>query len=201
LLLAVPTLRDLAARIVDTRARNEEKHRRHRAKHGKSTVVDAQVVADRLARGLSEGSYKLSRAERDRKMTAMTEWTLRQASRDGSVVEVCIPQATVAVEDDPWRRKPAPEVGYLPLPPELLAPLLVPVIAAHRVLVRGTFRSQLERARESRTQTQTRPSAAGIDAKSITTRLRRWDMRWERVGVWAAEAALEWGEAHGVLDL
>jgi hypothetical protein len=182
-LLVTPRLRDLAVRIVDARARNEEKHRRRREKLGTSTARDAKIVASRIARGLDAGAYKLSCTERKAKMSALAAWAIQQAHAEGGLVDVRVPTT-----GDTWG---APETAYLPLPPELLAPLLAPLVSAAHADARGTFRSRLERA----------GAAPEVSPQAVTARLRAWgaDGRWERVGAWAVEAAMEWGEAHGVI--
>lgn len=187
-LLQEAKLRDLAARIVDARARHEEKQRRRRAKLGIPTARDLQLVADRLSRGLDEGAYKLSTTAREVKMIGLTEWAIRQAHQEGGVVH-----AEISAGESSWRRSST--VGYLPLPPELLAPLLVPIVSGQR----GTFRSKLERARDLEHGVAQKSSN---DATTVTARLRAWgeEGRWERVGQWAVEAALEWGRAQGILD-
>lgn len=200
-LLATPKLRNLAARIVDARARHEEKLRRHRAKHGTPTARDLRVVADRIARGLDAGSYKLAPPERDRKMVGLVEWAIRKAHAEGGLVQVETQPTEIPAPGAASWRTSSGITGYLPLPPELLAPLLVPIVNAATLCQRGTFRSRLERmARDSHDGSKSGPA---VDASTVVRRLRSWgeDGRWERVGLWAVEAALEWGEAHGILSL
>lgn len=185
-LLAVALLRDLAERVVDNRARVEEKERRKRVKLGKTTTLDHQLVARRKARGLKEGTYQLSSSERESKMRTLTEWAIRDAHIEGGVVQV-----STAVT-------PA---GYLPLPAALLAPLLVPVVSAARERAHGTFRSRLERSQAKEAASTGRSSNLPLNSLTIAARLKAWDGRWERVGQWAVEEALEWGEAQGILEL
>jgi hypothetical protein len=195
-LLAIATLGDLAAQVVDMRARNEEKERRWRKKHGTTTERDLKVVADRRSRGLEETSYKLSPADRQKKITALAEWAIRSAHAEGGLIEIKMEVA--GQPENTWRRRKDTVTGYLPLPPDLLAPLIAPVVSVMKARQRGTFRSRLERAAHNLTTRR-----AGVDAASIKARLQGWgeEGRWERVGLRAIEAALEWGEAQGLLDL
>lgn len=80
--------------------------------------------------------------------------------------------------------------GYLPLPPELLLPLLLPHIAAEAQRAAGTFVKKEEREKGA-------GGKGGVTVEAVLKRLRRWgvDGRWERVGVWKVEEAVEWGEA------
>lgn len=202
-LLAVERLHALAVSVVDARARREENERRKRVKEGRSTARDDAIVAARRARGLRSSEYKLSDGERYPKMVRLVEWAIRAAAAEGALVQVdgTVHSLHTMASFDSCLSVLAQGAGYVPVPPELLGPLLVPLAAAERAeraTRRPTFRSRAERERGVK-----READGGIDAKVLLTRLRRWgeDGRWERVGEWAVEAAAEWAEAAGLLRL
>lgn len=174
-------LRDLAERVVNQHARNEEKYRRRRAKEGTSKDRDRQIVATRRARGIPSGDYHLTPADRELKMTRLVEWAIRQAAGEGSIVHLSTVDAAGRLV-----------AGYVAIPPELLGPLLVPLVQAKQQQWQKVFRPRSERGKSN-----------VIQASSIASRLREWgeDGRWERVGEWAVEQALAWAEENGLVRL
>ncbi|CAK9787380.1 hypothetical protein CC85DRAFT_289034 [Cutaneotrichosporon oleaginosum] len=200
-LLAVERLRALAALVVDARARREEGERRKRVKEGRVTLEDEKIVANRRARGLRSSDYKLTDEERQRKMARLVTWAIRTAASEGEVVQVegtshslrtmesfdsCVSLSVLSQE-----------AGYVPIPPELLGPLLLPLAAAARAEIRPTFRSRAER--EANVWHEQRV----VDTHVLLTRLRQWgeDGRWERVTEKPVQEAAEWAEASGLLRL
>lgn len=203
-LLEVERLHALAVRVIDTRARREENERRQRARDGTSTRRDEALVTARRARGLRSSDYKLTTEEREGKLRRLAEWAIRAAAAEGALVQVEVDGAQHSLRTmasfDSCVSLVSSGAGYVPVPPELLGPLLIPLAAAERAeraTRRSTFRSKAERERGPR------PFDAGVDAKVLLARLRRWgeEGRWERVGEWAVEAAAEWAEAAGLLRL
>lgn len=209
-LLAVERLHTLAVRVVDTRARREENERRKRVKEGRTTQRDEALAAARRARGLRSSDYKLTDAERYPKMVRLVEWAIRTAAAEGALVQVDTGSGmhslrTMGSFDSCASTLMSSEAGYVPVPPELLGPLLIPLAAAERAeraSRRSTFRSRAERERD-RALGRLEQKEGPVDAKILLRRLRSWgeDGRWERVGEWAVEAAVEWAEAAGLLRL
>ncbi len=202
-LLSDERLRTLAALVVDARARREEGERRKRVKEGRVRQEDEKLVAARRARGLRSSDYKLTDDERERKMARLVTWAIRAAASEGEVVQVDGPMHSMRTMESfnscVSLSVLSQETGYLPVPPELLGPLLLPLAAAARAEHRPTFRSKADREagiwRDNR--------GGGVDAQALLVRLRRWgeDGRWERITDKPVQEAAEWAEASGLLRL
>ncbi|BEI84553.1 hypothetical protein CcaverHIS002_0411570 [Cutaneotrichosporon cavernicola] len=200
-LLAVDRLETLAALVVDTRARREENERRKRVKEGRITQEDERVVAGRRARGLRSSDYKLNDDERQRKMIRLVTWAIRVAACEGEVVQVngqMHSMRTMASFDSCVSLSGlTQEAGYVPVTPELLGALLIPLAVAARAERRPTFRSKAER------EAGVRHQEPGITVQVLLARLRQWgtDGRWERIAEKPVREAAEWAEASGLLRL
>lgn len=200
-LMNVERLRVLGSKVAEVRARREERLRRQRAKDNASTARDERVVQDRLNRGLRPDHWRLNLHECEHKLRRLTEWALREAAAEGGLVQVqcgLSPSSffgTDAATQSSWRHElpTTTTTGYLPLPPELVCPLVVPLFEAERAYrLKSTSSMFLPRHDPRR--------SAGINVECLTKRLRAWGEagRWERAGEWAVEEALEWGVEQGL---
>jgi hypothetical protein len=204
-LLSDERLRSLAALVVDARARREEGERRKRVKEGRVRQEDEKLVTARRARGLRSSDYKLTHDERERKMARLVTWAIRAAASEGEVVQVDGPMHSMRTMESfnscVSLSALSQETGYLPVPPELLGPLLLPLAAAARAEHRPTFRSKADR--EAGVWRERDNRSGGVDAQALLVRLRRWgeDGRWERITDKPVQEAAEWAEASGLLRL
>ncbi|KAL1406118.1 hypothetical protein Q8F55_007801 [Vanrija albida] len=188
-LMDVERLRVLGSKVAEACARREERLRRQRAKANASTARDERVVNDRLARGLRADHWRLTGHEVEHKLRRLTEWALREAASEGGLVQVQLtpllsPSSCIGTDTT---------TGYLPLPPELVCPLVLPLLEAERAY-RLKLTSSMFLSRDDPRR------SAGINVECLTRRLRAWGQagRWERAGEWAVEEALEWGVEQGL---
>nr|XP_031858589.1 uncharacterized protein CI109_005969 [Kwoniella shandongensis]KAA5525661.1 hypothetical protein CI109_005969 [Kwoniella shandongensis] len=179
-LLSDERLDTLARLVVDNEVRKEERRRKRRIRDGTATKKDLSVEADRKAQCVRE--YVMNDKERRLKMERLVGWVIRNVAEEGSLVQVRLPVRARGTSLGEW--------GYLPLPPQLLFPLLVPHLEAERNLRKNTIR----RKGDPRT-------GNGMTIDELVMKLRGWgeEGRWERVGDWKIEEAIEWGEEKGYL--
>ncbi|KAK8870070.1 hypothetical protein IAR55_000640 [Kwoniella newhampshirensis] len=176
-------LNTLARLVVDNEVRKEERRRKRRIRDGLATKKDLTVEAERKALGWNKiKEYCLPVEERKYKMEKLVGWVIRNVAEEGSLVQVRLSKHQTGGNGEQW--------GYLPLPPQLLLPLLVLHLEAERNLRKSTFR----RKGDPR-------NGNGMTVDELVIKMRRWgeEGRWERVGDWKIEEAVEWGEEQGWL--
>jgi hypothetical protein len=164
-LLDTPHLSHLARLVVDHVTRQEEKRRRRRLRDGQARPADLKVEADRK---LSGRDWRLTESERQSRMLRLTTWVIRNLHEDGAIVHL--------------------DSGYLPLTPELLFPVLLPIMEREEFLREGTFMRKDDPRRTN-----------GVMVDEILARLGTWgkEGRWERVRGWVVEDAMRWAEIQG----
>ncbi len=177
-LLLVPNLKELATLVVDSEARKEERRRRRRVRDGQARLHDLELERDRRVRGIDPKEWRLSGIERQGKRERLVEWVIRNVAEEG-----CLVQVKLNVKNR--------EYGYLPLPPQLLLPLLIPHLEAEKLARQMMFMRKSDPRRGS-----------GMTVAELVARLRAWgeEGRWERVGEWKVEEALKWGEERGMVE-
>lgn len=118
----------------------------------------------------------MSDDERLIKMSRLVGWVIRNVAEEGSLVQV---------------KFSGTEYGYLPLPAQLLLPLLIPHLETERFIREHTFVRKTDPRRGN-----------GMSVSELVGRLREWgeEGRWERVGEWKVEEAIEWGEESGLVQ-
>ncbi|WVR04919.1 hypothetical protein IAU60_001931 [Kwoniella sp. DSM 27419] len=124
-----------------------------------------------------ERKVDASHLDRGRKVERLVRWVIRAVAEEGSLVQVRLPHPVDG------------EVhGYLPLPPQLLFPLCAAHVEAEWHLRANTIR----RRGDPKT-------GHGMTIDELVLELRRWgeEGRWERVGDWKVEEAMEWAESNG----
>ena len=101
-------------------------------------------------------------------MLRLTTWVIRNLHEDGAIVHL--------------------DSGYLPLTPELLFPVLLPIMEREEFLREGTFMRKDDPRRTN-----------GVMVDEILARLGTWgkEGRWERVRGWVVEDAMRWAEIQG----
>ncbi|WRT66820.1 uncharacterized protein IL334_003783 [Kwoniella shivajii] len=186
-LLSNDRLYTLARLVVDNEARKEDRRRRRRIRDGTATKKDFVLESERkvlLTNGEVEAST-IDDKERRRRMERLVSWAIRAISEEGSLVQVTLPLSQVSASITSSDR-----YGYLPLPPQLLFPLCVPHMVAEKELRSRTIR----RKNDPKTSN-------GVTVDELTIIFKRWgeDGRWERIGDWNIEDALEWAQSKGHL--
>ncbi|WVQ79617.1 hypothetical protein IAT38_001717 [Cryptococcus sp. DSM 104549] len=179
--LADPRLNTLARLVVDREIYSEEKKRRRRFKNGESTSKDKAIEKNRKADGRPSGKhYALTEEERGHQMEKLVSWVIRAISGEGGLVEV-----RVYREHGGW------EFGYLPVPPPLLFPLLVPHLRTERY-----FRSNMPALKKTDPR-----KGHGVTVEALAGLMEKWgqDGRWEKLGKWHVEEAMEYADARGWL--
>ena len=182
-LLLVPHLAELAILVVESEVRKEERRRRRRIRDGVARPRDLQLEQERCSRGLDKKEWRISEAERRFKMVRLAEWVIRNIAEEGSLVQIKL--ETLNSPDQSF------EYGFLPLPPQLLLPLLVPHLQMEQMARKNTF------------MRKTDPRwGSGMTVGELGGKLRGWgeEGRWERVGEWKVEEALQWGEEMGSVE-
>lgn len=194
-LLEVPHLNQLADLVVDEQSRKEEKRRRRRIRDGEATAKDLSTQSERKAKG--EG-WRLTFEEKEARIKRLVRWVIRGLSEEGVLVQVTLPDRphtsdrslqSCSLQGRPqFRSQSSNTDAYIPLPEILLLPLIIPHIEAETHRRSKTFM----RRTDSR-------YGHGILLPEIISRLRGCgeDGRWERVGEWCVEDALNWGEQSG----
>jgi len=182
-LLLVPHLAELATLVVDSEARKEERRRRRRIRDGLARPRDLDGERQRRARGDDAKEWRLSEADRWTKMERLVEWVIRNVAEEGSLVQVQL--------DSGYGKCDGEAYGYLPLPPQLLLPVLIPLLQAEKVARQNTFLRKTDPRRGN-----------GMTVPELVGRLRCWgeEGRWERIGEWKVEEAMEWGEERGLME-
>ncbi|KAK4685923.1 hypothetical protein P7C73_g4211, partial [Tremellales sp. Uapishka_1] len=169
-LLLVPHLHRLGTLIVSLEVRKDEKRRRKRIREGAPRVRDLAVEAERRA-----GGYKLGPEATEHKIRQLVQWTIREVAQEGGVVE----------------SKGEGGDGYLPVSPPLLFPLVRKLIRGEEELRRKMFMPKGDRRRGN-----------GVTVLELAEAMKRWgkDGRWERIGEWSVEEAVEFGLERGLLS-
>lgn len=168
--------------VVKRRAKKDEKALREREANGTSTDRDRRKIQERLSKGRSKGHWKLDDDEMQDKVKSLTTWALRAVLEDGGLICISAPCSS--------KTSPRSE-SYLPVPPELLAPLMAPLVQREKARLSNVFRSKAERQKGVSLE-------SGV-VKNVSRALRKWgDGRYERVGDWAVAEAYEWGKSRGL---
>jgi hypothetical protein len=183
-ILAVPDLVELAGLVVDTTARREERRRLRRIADGFAKPNDHAIERDRVRKGKGRREYKLTDEERRKMVAKLIKWALGEIGIEGTTVAV---SSALSFRS----RAAAEEDGYLPLPPELMLPLIASHIhdeiykRAQIVLKKGDPRRE-----------------HGVTTEELLRTFQSWGQagRWERMGEWAIQAGLDMGVRRGVLE-
>ena len=172
-LLRVPHLAELATLVVDSQARREERTRLRRLRDDLARPPDLTIESGRRTHSTDPKHWKLTDVERRRKMERLVEWVIRAVAEEGSLVQLTLSAG----------------YGYLPLPPQLLFPLLIPHLEAEKSARQKVFLRNTDPRRDN-----------GMTVAELVGRLRGWgeEGRWERVGQWKVEEAIEWAEERGL---
>ena len=191
-LLHVPHLHQLACLIVENESRREEKRRRKRLRDGQARPRDLEIEDARRAMGKEAKEWRLAEDERGYKIRKMVAWVIRQAAEDGHLVHA-FESSLVNTEGIRLARgygSSEPDEGYLPLPPDLVLPLLCRLIERDAEMRKSIFRSRTESRR-----------GIGLTLVEMTKQLQSWgvDGRWERVKEWVVDDAVRLGVQRGVL--
>lgn len=179
--MKVDELAVLGPLVVVCRAKKEEQAMRARAAAGTMTDRDRRKVQERLAKGRSKGHWKLDKEEIDRKFRNLTNWALRVILEEGGLICITVPNMKNFGQSE----------SYLPVPPELLAPLMAPIVQREKARLNNVFRCKSDR--------QKGVSKDSDLIKNVSRSLRAWgDGRYERVGDWAVAEAYDWGKCRGL---
>ncbi|KAK6902567.1 hypothetical protein I204_07492 [Kwoniella mangroviensis CBS 8886] len=183
-------LSTLARLVVDNEIRREERRRRRRIRDGTATRKD--LLVDR-ERNTSTNGVMIDEKERNKKIERLVSWAIRNVSDEGNLVQVTLPSpplpsSTRHNHNDGYVTQD--RYGYLPLPSQLLLPLLIPHLLAERDLRKNSIRRKTDFK-----------SVNGMTVDELTSVMRKWGQegRWERVGDWNIEDALEYGVGRGIL--
>jgi hypothetical protein len=168
-LLQIPHLRQLASLVVDAESRRDERRRRRRVRDGTATSKDL-AKEKKLKLG---GGWKLGEDEKSDKILRLTAWVIREISEEGSLVQI---RLTGIKRDNSGQ-----EFGYVPLIPEIMAPLVSLIVKGEQEVRKKLFRRKGE-------------VDEGIGIGEVVRVLRGWgeEGRWERVGEWVVKDGLEW---------
>ena len=166
-ILDVPHLHQLALLVVDAVARKEEKRRRRRIVEGVPRPGDVEVDVERKKTGRD---WRLTSQERSSRMSRLTAYIIRGLASDGAIVHL--------------------HDGYLPLPPDVVFPLLAPHFEREAFLRKGVYMRKSDPRYGN-----------GVTAAELVVRLRGWgaDGRWERINEWVIQDAIAWGEGRGLV--
>jgi hypothetical protein len=189
-ILSVPHLEELADLVVEEQSRKEEKRRRRRIRDGVATQKDLQSQSSVESQGSKSGSgWRLSRDEKRARKERLVKWVIRGLSEEGVLVQIKmkVDRINSSPSQSQSRSKRSME-AYLPLPEPLLLPLLLPHLSAEI-----QHRSKIYIPRSDPRY------GHGILLEEVLKRLRACgeDGRWERVGEYCVEDALQYGEAVG----
>lgn len=181
-LLKDEVLATLGPLVVTRRAKKDEAAMREREASGTMTDRDRRKIQARLDKGRSKGHWKLDKGEMEVKVKSLMSWAIRVILEEGGLI--CIPAPTNS-------RTASGSESYLPVPPELLAPLMVPLVQREKARLSNVFRSKAERQRGVSLESDV--------VKNVSRSLQKWgDGRYERVGDWAVAEAYEWGRSRGL---
>ena len=198
-ILSIPHLEELADLVVEEQSRKEEKRRRRRIRDGTATQKDLQSQSQPQTRSQSmslsvesKGStktgsgWRLSRDEKRSRKERLVKWVIRGLSEEGVLVQIKMKVDRTNVSPSPLRSRTKKYTeAYLPLPEPLLLPLLIPHISAEI-----QYRSKIYIPRSD-------PRFGhSILLEEVLKRLRGCGEagRWERVGEYCVEDALQFGE-------
>ncbi|ODO03297.1 hypothetical protein I350_06147 [Cryptococcus amylolentus CBS 6273] len=193
-ILSIPILYTLARRIILQEALDSERERKGRIKSGlekkddraiyearrKLRKANEKALAARVKAGNPveeeednvQNATWLSEPQITTATTALLTYTLRTAASSGELIPTRL-SSLLTTSDSPY--------GYFSLPPQLLFPLLVPLIENHSG--RGVWGSRVG-------------GGGGVTVQQLVRELQGWeeDGRWEKVSDGVVEGALEWGE-------
>ncbi|WVQ70462.1 uncharacterized protein L199_008689 [Kwoniella botswanensis] len=180
----------LATLVVNNEIRREERRRRRRIRDGTATRKD--LLVDR-ERNTSTNGVMIDEKERNKKIERLVSWAIRNVSEEGNLVQVTLPPTTAPSSTKSSSSNgyvTQDRYGYLPLPSQLLLPLLIPHLLAERDLRKNSIRRKNDFK-----------SVNGMTVDELTSVMRKWGQegRWERVGDWNIEDALEYGVDRGIL--
>ncbi|TYJ54490.1 hypothetical protein B9479_004814 [Cryptococcus floricola] len=189
-ILSIPILQTLARRIILQEALDAERERKGRIKSGLEKKDDRAIYeARRKLRKANEKALAwakagnpvegedqvqnatwLSEPQITTATTSLLTYTLRTAASSGELIPTRL-SSLLTTSDSPY--------GYFSLPPQLLFPLLVPLIEKHSGW--GSWGSRV---------------GGGVTVQQLVRELQGWeeDGRWEKVSEGVVEGALEWGE-------
>ena len=182
-LLLVPHLAELAILVVESEVRKEERRRRRRIRDRVARPQDLQIEQERCSKGLDKKEWRISDAERQVKMVRLAKWVIKNIAEEGCLVQIRFEMRHSQDQDI--------EYGFLPLPPQLLLSLLIPHLQMEQVTRKNTFMRKTDPRRTD-----------GMTVVELVGRLRCWgeEGRWERVGEWKVEEAVQWGEEMGLVE-
>jgi len=197
-ILSVSHLEELADLVVEEQSRKEEKRRRRRIRDGTATQKDLQsqsqfrsqsstMTSESLSGVKTQSGWRLSNDEKRARKERLVKWVIRGLSEEGVLVQIRM-KVDEKISTSQTRIKRCIE-AYLPLPEPLVLPLLIPHLSAEI-----HHRSQIYIPR-------TDPRYGhGILLEEVFKRLRGCgeDGRWERVGEYCVEDALQFGEGKGL---
>ncbi|WVW83510.1 hypothetical protein I302_105531 [Kwoniella bestiolae CBS 10118] len=194
-ILSNERLYTLARLVVDSEVRKEERRRRRRIRDGTATKKDLSVEADRKCKaGSTNGKDSIGctidEKERTKKVERLVGWAIRNVSEEGNLVQVTLPSTPTSSSQRYTKRENQDIYGYLPLPSQMLLPLLIPHLLAEREFRKNSIRRKNDFK-----------SLNGMTVDEVTCVMRQWGLegRWERVGDWNIEDALEYGYGRGLL--
>lgn len=216
-ILAIPHLRSLAKMVIDSETRKNERRRLRRIRDKVAKQKDLDVEEDRVRQGLKATDWKLSDPEKLRKMEKLVTWVIRGIANDGGIVEVNLrqrsgypSQISPNISQAQYRNTPSGKTddkayssaysqscqstpatsGFLPLPPQLLFPLITPIIQREHFLREDVFMRKTDPRKHN-----------GITVEEIVKRLQAWgeEGRWERAREWVIRDTMDWGVKEGLL--
>jgi len=191
-ILSVPQLEELADLVVEEQSRKEEKRRRRRIRDGTATQKDFQSQAQSSveSQGSKSGNgWRLNRDEKRARKERLVKWVIRGLSEEGVLVQIKMKVDRINSYPSLSQSRSKRYVeAYLPLPEPLLFPLLIPHLSAEM-----NHRSKIYIPRSDPRY------GHGILLEEVMKRLRGCgeDGRWERVGEYCVEDALQYGEGVG----
>jgi hypothetical protein len=188
-ILSVPHLEELADLVVEEQSRKEEKRRRRRIRDGVATQKDLQSQSSVESQGSKSGNgWRLSRDEKRARKERLVKWVIRGLSEEGVLVQIKLKVDRINLSPSSQSRSKRYMEAYLPLPEPLLLPLLIPHLSAEI-----QHRSKIYIPRSDPRY------GHGILLEEVLKRLRGCgeDGRWERVGEYCVEDALQYGEGVG----
>jgi len=200
-ILFIPHLQELAGLVVDEQSRKEEKRRRRRIRDGTATPKDQSqsqgrsLVIDTQSSSKSQGGWRLSNEEKRARMERLVKWVIRGLSEEGVLVQIKLriePNSKSDFNTPSFRPRERYTEAYLPLPESLLLPLLIPHVSAE-----SEYRKKIYIPRSDHRY------GNGILLEEVLKRLRECgeEGRWERVGEFCVEDALNWGVGKGLKRL
>jgi len=124
--------------------------------------------------------WKMSEMKLHFAMERLVSWVIREISEEGGLVGI---QRDVGKgKNKGERRRLEEEWGYLPIVPELMGWILVPVARFEMDIWGKVFKKRSEKN-------------DGVGLEDLTKGLNKWgeEGRWERVGEWVVKEGMDWG--------